>query len=126
MKIVTIIARTLLGILFVFGSLAYFLEWFTPPELTGDMKTFNDGLNASGYLVPLIKATELICGIAFIVGRFVPLAVVIIFPIVINIVSVHTFLAPEGLPIALFVLITSLFLAYRNKDHYRSLLITQY
>lgn len=126
MKIVTLVARTLLGMLFVFSSLAYFFNWVPQPELTGDMKTFNDGLNASGYLVPLIKATELICGIAFIVGRFVPLAVVVIFPIVINIVSVHTFLAPEGLPIALFVLFVSLFLAYRNRDHYKSLWVSHF
>ncbi|GAB1444811.1 MAG: DoxX family membrane protein [Cyclobacteriaceae bacterium] len=123
MKIAIIIVRTLLGMLFVFGSLAYFFSWIPQPELTGDLKTFNDGLNASGYLMPLIKFTELVCGIAFIAGRFVPLAVIIIFPIVINIVSVHIFLAPEGLPIALFLLLTSLFLAYSNRDHYKSLLV---
>lgn len=123
MKITTTIIRILLGTLFVFGSVAYFFNLFPQPELTGDMKTFNEGLNASGYLVSLIKAIELICGLAFIAGRFVPLATVVIFPIVVNIVGVHVFLAPEGLPLAIFVLLANLFLAYRNKDHYKELMV---
>lgn len=123
MKTTTIIIRILVGALFVFGAVAYFLNLFPAPELTGDMKTFNDGLEASGYLVPLIKAIELICGIAFLTGRFIPLAVVVIFPIVVNIVAVHIFLAPEGLAVALFLLFSTLFLAYRNKHHYEGLFV---
>ncbi|EPR69119.1 hypothetical protein ADICYQ_1891 [Cyclobacterium qasimii M12-11B] len=100
----------------------YFLNLVPQPELTGDMKTFNEGLDASFYLMPIVKAIELACGISFITGRFVPLATVIIFPIVVNIVGVHVFLAPEGLPVAISVLAATLFLAYRNRAHYKGLL----
>lgn len=123
MKIAKIIIRVLLGLLFVFASVSYFLNLVPQPELTGAMKTFNEGLDASGYIMPLVKAIELVCGIAFIVGRFLPLATVVIFPIVVNIVGVHVFLAPEGLPVALFALFATLFLAYTNKDHYKSLMV---
>ncbi|MEQ6120968.1 DoxX family membrane protein [Reichenbachiella sp. MALMAid0571] len=122
MKITTIIIRVLLGLLFVFASATYFLNLVPQPELTGDMKTFNEGLDASGYIMPLVKAIELICGIAFVTGRFVPLATVVIFPIVVNILGVHAFLAPEGLPVAIFTLLATLFLAYINKDHYQGLM----
>lgn len=122
MKIITIIVRILLGALFIFGSVSYFFNLFPEPELIGDMKIFNDGLNASVYLMPFVKAIELVCGVAFILGRFVPLATVVIFPIVVNIVGVHVFLAPEGLPVAIFVLLANLFLAYVNNDHYKSLM----
>ncbi|MDN5214514.1 DoxX family membrane protein [Fulvivirgaceae bacterium BMA12] len=125
MKIATIIIRMLLGALFVFASVAYFFKLVPQPELTGDMKTFNDGLTASGYLLPLVKAIELICGIAFIVGRFVPLAVLVIFSIVVNILCVHIFLAPEGLPMALFVFIATLFLAYVNRSYYTGLIVSR-
>lgn len=125
MKVATIIIRILLGALFVFGAVAYFFNLIPQPELTGDMKTFTDGLNASGYLVPLIKTVELICGIAFIAGRFVPIATVVIFPIVVNIISVHVLLAPEGLPIAIFVLLATLFLAYISRNHYRELMLSK-
>jgi len=71
--------------------------------------------------VTLVKGIELICGLLFITGRFVPLAAVVIFPIVVNIVLVHVFLAPEGLPVALFVLLSNLFLAFVYRSHYRGL-----
>jgi uncharacterized membrane protein YphA (DoxX/SURF4 family) len=122
MKITTIIVRILLGALFIFGSASYFLNLFPEPELTGDMKIFNDGLNASGYLMPLVKAIELVCGVAFILGRFVPLATVVIFPIAVNILGVHIFLAPQGLPVAIFVILANLYLAYRYKNHYEELM----
>lgn len=123
MKITTIIIRLLFGSLLLFGSVPYFLNLFPQPVLTGSMKTFVDGINASVYLMPLIKAIELICGISFMVNRFIPLATIIIFPIAINILCVHIFLAPEGLPIAIFILLSNLFLAFRNKEHYKGLCI---
>lgn len=124
MKIATIIVRVLLGLLLVFASGSYFLDLVPQPQLSGDMKTFTDGLNASGYIMPVVKAIELICGIAFIAGRFIPLTTIVIFPIAVNILGVHAFLAPEGLPIAIFVFVATIFLAYRHKEHYHSLLIS--
>lgn len=125
MKIATIIIRVLLGLLFLFASISYFFNLVPQPELTGDMKTFNEGLDAAGYLMPTVKFLELICGLAFVSGRFVPLATVIIFPIAVNILGVHTFLAPEGLPVALFVFLATLFLAYKNWSHYQGLLVSK-
>ncbi len=115
------IIRVLLGALFIFGSVAYFFKLIPQPELSGEMKAFQDGLDAAGYLMPLVKALELICGIAFISGRFVPLAVVVVFPISVNILLVHVFLAPEGLPVALFVIAANVLLAYQHKTHYKAL-----
>lgn len=123
MKITTTIIRILFGGLLLFGSIPYFLKLFPTPELTGAMKTFNDGIEAAGYLVPLVKAIELLCGLAFVLNRFVVLATIVIFPIAVNILLVHSFLAPEGLPIAIFVMAANLFLAYRNKEHYSNLFI---
>ncbi len=121
MKVITIVIRILFGALLLFSSIAYFLNLFPPPELTGAMKTFNDGINASIYLMPLVKAIEFICGLAFITHRFVPLAAMLILPISINILGVHIFLAPEGLPVAIFILAANLFLAYRSKEHYKAI-----
>jgi putative oxidoreductase len=55
------------------------------------------------------------------VGRFVPLAVVVIFPVIVNIVLVHALLAPEGLPVAIFLLLADLFLAYYYRERYKTL-----
>lgn len=121
MKVTTIVIRFLLGALLLFSSIAYFLNLFPQPELTGGMKTFNNGINASTYLMPIIKAIELICGLAFVLNRYVPLTSIIIFPISINILGVHVFLAPEGLPVAIFILAANLFLAFQSREHYKAL-----
>lgn len=91
------------------------------PELEGDIRRFTEGLDSSGYMVPLVKIVELLCGLAFLSGFFVPLATVVIFPIVLNILLVHLFLDPAGLPIAGPLFLGNLFLAYACRNHYRSL-----
>lgn len=121
MKIAATVVRTLMGLLFLFASITYFLGLITPPPMTGAIKTFNDGLEASVYLMPVVKTVELLCGIAFVVGRFVPLATVLIAPIIVNIVLVHAFMAPEGLPIALFAAFANAFVAYQHRESYRPL-----
>lgn len=120
MKIAAIVVRILMGLLFLFGSIVYFLKLFPTPELKGDMKEFNEGLAASGYIMNVVKAIELVCGISFVSGFFVPLATVVIFPIVVNIFFVHVFLGPENLPVAAFLLVSNLFLAYYYRAKYAS------
>ncbi len=122
MKVATIIVRILLGLLFLFASVSYFFNLIPqPPEVPGDLKTFNDGIDAAHYLMPLVKTIELAAGILLITGFFIPLTAVILLPISLNIFGVHAFLAPEGLPIAAFVLLGNLFLLYTYRENYRSL-----
>lgn len=122
MKIAIIICRVLLGLMFFVFSLMFFLKLMPQPELTGKMKEFMEGMVVSGYIMQVVKAIELICGLAFITGFFAPLATVVIFPIVVNIVCVHLFLAPEGLPMAIVILALNLFLAYAYRDRYAPML----
>ena len=122
MKIAVVIVRTLLGLLFLFASITWFFELITPPPQTGAMKVFSDGLDASVYLMPTVKAVEFLCGAAFVLGRFVPLATIVITPIIVNIVLVHAFMAPEGLPIAVFTAFANAFLAYSQREIYKPLL----
>jgi putative oxidoreductase len=122
MKIAVTVVRILTGLLFLFASITYFLNVFPQPELSGDAKTFTDGLAASGYIMPVVKTFELLCGLAFVFGRFVPLAVVVIFPIAVNILLTHAFLLPDGLPLAVALFAAVLFLAYANLEKYIPLL----
>jgi len=121
MKIATIIVRVLMGLMFLFASITFLFHLFPQPPLSGNLKIFMDGIVASGYLMTLVKIIELICGALFLTGFFVPLATVVIFPIVVNIVCVHFFLDQKGLPIALAILAANLFLAYANRKHYKGL-----
>jgi len=122
MKIAVIIVRVLMGLLFLFASIVVLFKIFPQPELTGNVKIFMDGVNASGYLLPLIKITELVCGIAFVAGRFVPLATVVIAPIIVNIFFFHAFVDTSGLPVAVFLVLANIFLAYANWDKFKPLL----
>ena len=121
MRIAVIIVRSLMGLLFLFSSIAFLFKLMTPPELTGAMKIFSDGLEAAVYLLPTVKIIELICGIAFLSGRFVPLASVLISPIIVNIFFIHVFLSPEGLPIAIFLVLANTFIAYNHRESYKLL-----
>ena len=122
MRIALIIVRSLMGLLFIFASITLLFSLITPPEPTGAMKIFSEGLEASVYLMPTVKIIELICGIAFLSGRFVPLAAVIIFPIIVNIFFVHIFIDPTGLPVAIFLVLANIFVAYSHRESYKSLL----
>lgn len=122
MKIAVIIVRLFLGLMFLYASVVVLFKLMPQPELTGDVKIFMDGMVASGYLMTFIKLTELICGIAFVSGFFVPLATVVIFPIIVNIFMYHLYLGPEGLPIAILLLLGDLFLAYYYRDRYKAML----
>jgi putative oxidoreductase len=126
MKIAMIIVRTLMGLLFIFGSVVYFLNLFEPPPMEGPIKTFNEGLGASGYFFNLLKLTELVCGILLVTGFFVPLALVILAPVIINILMVHIFLDRSGLPVAGFLVLAAVFLAYYYRRAFAPLLTPKY
>lgn len=122
MKIAVIILRTLMGLLFIFASSVYFLNLIPVPEMTGPIKTFNEGLGAAPYFMTLLKTTELVCGILLVTGYFVPLALVLLAPIIVNIFFVHATMAPEGLPTAIVVVLIEAFLGYAYRKSYAPLL----
>jgi putative oxidoreductase len=122
MKIVVIVIRVLMGLLFLFSSVVVLFNLVTPPELVGPVKIFNEGIAASIYLIPLLKVIELICAIAFLSGRFVALASIMIFPVTINIFLFHAFLAQEGLLTALFLIVGNGFLLYVYRKNYTTML----
>jgi len=121
MKIATLIVRSLLGILFLFTSVSYFLHLNPEPASTGDFKAFQVGLVASTYLIPLAKSIELLCGLSFVTGKFTTLANIIIFPVIINILLINYFLTPENLPIAIGIFLANVFLIYSHWENYRGL-----
>lgn len=119
MKIAIAIVRVLLGALFVFSAAVVLFKIPMPqPKLGPAATSFMTGLMATGYFMKLLKVTELVCGLLLIINRWSPLATVILFPISLNILLFHFYLAPEGLPTALFVLLANLFLAYAYRKNF--------
>ena len=121
MKIATMVVRTLIGLLLLYAAAMFFLKLAPEPVTTGDFKAFQVGLVASAYLMPLAKGIELICGLAFVTGRYVTLANLLILPVTLNILLINIFLTPENLLIGVFVFAGNLFLIYRYWDNYKPL-----
>jgi putative oxidoreductase len=121
MKIATIIVRTILGLLFIYTSVSYFLYLRPEPASTGEFKAFQVGLVASTYLFPLAKSVELLCGLSFVIGKFTTLANLIIFPVTLNILLINYFLTPQNLPLAIFVFVGNIFLIFTHWQNYKGL-----
>jgi len=122
MKIATLIARILLGLIFVvFGSNAFLHFIPMPPipqNLAGDfIKVFL----ASGY-VYVIGGLQVFGGFLLLIGRFVPLGLTILGAISVNIMLFHILMAPEGFPPAIVVTVLELFLLWRYRDAFAGLL----
>ena len=115
-------SRILLGLIFFVFGLNGFLQFIPQPPAPEKAMAFMGALAATGYMFPLIKSVEVIGGALLLSNRFVPLALAIVAPNVVNIVLFHTFLAPAGLPIALLVLALELFTAWSYRSAYASML----
>lgn len=115
MKKVTLIVRLLMGFIFVASGIAFFFT--TPPPMEGPMGQFFTGMAATGYFFYLLKFTEIICGLFLLSGMFVPLALVVLAPVVLNIFLVHAFMAPDGLIVAVVLGAMEIYLAFFSKEY---------
>jgi uncharacterized membrane protein YphA (DoxX/SURF4 family) len=127
-KIPVLVSRILLGLIyFVFGLNFFFHFIPTGPAPEGKAGAFMGGLFQSGYLFPLIKVIEVVCGILLLAGRFIPLVLVVLMPISVNIFLFHTVLLPGGAPVAISVIIivTQLYLAWAYREVYKPLFVAK-
>ncbi len=104
MKTVSVIARYLAGVIFLVFGLNGFLNFIPLPPPGGIAGQFMGALYASHYLW-VIFGFQVIAGVLLLVNRYVPLAVAVLAPIIVNILTFHFLMAPSGLPLALFVTI---------------------
>lgn len=118
MKHLPLVARILLGLIFtVFGIIGLFQLGPEPPEMSPEATVLMEGMMGSGYLWPFVKITEIVCGLLLLTGRFVPLALTVLAPIVLNIIAFHLFADLSGAAVVGFlVLALEIYLArcYRS------------
>jgi hypothetical protein len=117
-----VVARVLLGLpMFIFG-LNGFLQFLPMPPMEGNAAAMMGGLAGAGYFFPLLKGAEVITGLMLLSGRFVPLALTILAPIVLNIVAFHAFVIGSGLALPLVLMALGLFLAWSYRNSFRAVL----
>lgn len=115
-------ARLLLGLIFTVFGINYFVSFLPQPELNEHAGAFFGALAATGYMWPLIKLTEIVGGVMLLANFYVPLALALLAPVVVNIVAFHLFLDLAGMPIALVVLALEIFLAWAYRGAYADML----
>jgi uncharacterized membrane protein YphA (DoxX/SURF4 family) len=117
-------ARVLLGSLFFVGGLNGFLNFIPPPSMPMPEAavSFGMALMKTGYMFPLIKGTEVACGALLLFNRYVPLALAVLAPIVINIFAFHAFLTPGDIGMAASVVLLEVYLAWSYRTAFAPLL----
>ena len=121
MKVATIIARVLLGLIFVVFGSNIFLHFIPmPPPQPGLLGDFTKALFVSHYL-HFVAVFQIVGGLLLLIGRFVPLGLVLLAPVIVNIDLVHVLMDPSGLPMAAAVTILLLFLIWRYREAFRGI-----
>ena len=120
------IARIFMGLLFFVFGLNGFLQFIPQPKeaMPEGAMAFAGALMKTGYMFPMISGTQVLVGALLLVNRFVPLALILIAPVIVNIEAFHIFLAPSGMGvvIAAVVLVLELYLAWAYRQSYHSML----
>jgi putative oxidoreductase len=124
-KITPFIFRILLGLIYTFFGLDYFLH-FThsgPPDPTTKAGNFLGALSASGYFFAVLKSLEVIYGLLLLANWFVPLILILLFPISIQILLFNSFLAHSIQPliISIIIIFSNTFLAWSYRHVYAPL-----
>jgi hypothetical protein len=118
------IARVLMGLMFfVFGLNGFFHFIPQPKEAMPDgVMALMGGFMKSGYMVPLIFGTQTLVGLLLLVNCFVPLALALIAPVIVNIICFHVFLMPSTIAPGIVVLVLELYLAWSYRGVYAPML----
>jgi len=102
MRIASLIAQYLAGVIFLVFGLNGFLHFIPQPPPDGVAGQFLGALFVSHYLM-VVFAVQIIGATLLLVNRFVALAVAILAPVIVNILCFHVLMNPSGLPPALLV-----------------------
>jgi hypothetical protein len=118
MKVATVLARGVLGLIFVvFGSNMFLSFIPMPPLPEGLARDFMTVLFISHY-VYVVGALQVVGGLLLLTGRWVPLGLTLVGPVIVNIVCFHVLMAPAGLPMAIVVSALAVFLLWRHRGNF--------
>ena len=122
MKIVALIARILLGLVFLIFGLNGFLHFIPgalPPGLAGQ---FAGALMQSHYM-HFVSGVQVAGGVLLLANRFVPLALALLGPVIVNILLFHLLLFPQGLVTAVLVAALWIVLFIRYRQNFSGLFV---
>lgn len=118
MKIIVMIARLLLGAVFVFFGMNLFLNFLHAPMPTGVAGAFAGAL-ASTHYIQVVAVFQVIPGLMLLFNRYVPLGLAVLAPVIFNILLFHILMAPSGAPVAIIVAMLWMLVFHRNRSAFR-------
>lgn len=124
----TAAVRIIPGLFLFVTGLNGFLNFLPQPTtpLPQGAIDFATALMRTGYMMQLIAATQLIVGLFLVINRFVPLALALLAPFIVNSMLFHIFLEHSGLPMATVFLAIELYLAWVYRAAFRPMLVARF
>lgn len=120
MRIVSLVARILLGLMFIVFGLNGFLNFLNMgPPPSGLAGQFIGALVQSHYFW-VVAGLQVVGGVLLLVSRYVPLGLVLLGPVIVNILLYHIFLNPAGAAMAIVVTVLWLIVFYDQRQHFMS------
>ena len=117
----TTILRILLGVsLLVFGA-NKFLAFIPIFDMAPAAANFMESLNSTGYVLYVVACLEIFIGVLLLFKKWVPFALILLAPIVVNVLLFHVFLDVSGVLVALFMVAITAVLIYKYWKSYSSL-----
>lgn len=110
------VVSILFGLLFANGGLNKLFHYIPEPtNMSTNMKQLMEAMLSITWLLPLVGIVEAIGGILCMIPRFRALGVVMLFPITVGILCIHTINEPSGLPMAIIILLIQCWMAYEER-----------
>lgn len=122
MKIVKFIVCLLFGLMFINAGLNKFFMYLPVPEMPEELQKVNEAFGTIKWLMPLVATAEVIGGLLFILPKTRALGAIVIFPIMVGIILQHFIYAPEGIPIALILVLINIWILVDNRRKYMALI----
>lgn len=120
MKAATLVARILLGLIFIVFGLNYWLNFISAPPPSGQAAAFIGAMYMTGYLT-VVKVIEVVGGILVTTGRFTGLGLLLLGPVVVNIVLFDVFLTQSFNPVSAAAGVLSLFLLWTERRRFAAI-----
>lgn len=117
---VTMALRIILGLILIIFGANKFGHFMPSPELTGDAATFMGAIAGAGYFT-ILGVLEIIIGLLLVLNKWVPFALILLAPLVVNFLIFHLNYNMEGIGPAALVTLLTVVLFYANKNKYKEL-----
>nr|WP_294945967.1 DoxX family membrane protein [uncultured Mucilaginibacter sp.] len=125
MKVAVLIARVVLGVVFLAFGLDFFVHFMSSivkfPGLDRKADNYLTALTHAEYFFPCLKVIEILCGLGLLINRFTALFLIILFPITFNIFLFDIFLGPQLLLLGGTLIALNIFLLIAYRKNYKGL-----